>query len=1156
MQYIDPVEKALLASKLKTGNKRVSIRVEVDKLVFNPTGTTEIDTVKFLTSSADPAIVKGAENETSASYMICPLRKDFKEVVITSKWGMRPNPFDHSKTEMHHGLDMDGGEGDDILCVADGVVTFAGWSDTGGNMIQILHANGIMTRYLHMIKLLVKTGDTVIQGQHIGEMGSTGRSTGAHLHFDVRVNATKADIGESVDPTPYLTGSSHISEVATIQAGEGQTGTVNASVLNLLQYPKITTKVIKTLAKGSSLEIISKTGEWYKVKAGADTGYVYGKYVTLDGGTGGSSTLTRRQQIILSAKTQAAKYPGVDYRFLLAIAQHETEMGTTGAGQEPLNAILGYDVTGAEGHPRPEYQGFDNQMYYGAKRVYDSMKSKNFKTTTKDDVEYFHNGGDMGTAYTWSGSGQSWIDETWTCLQTIMTNSTAWDVPDDVGGESISSTFGSIKGSAVNVRKQPTVSAATLGAFNTGHVFEYYQTVTNDEGAWYEVKYSNTQVGYVLAKYFTPNSKPITSDYALDKLFYDNFSQYGYLSSVENTYQQTTYQGKPVWLVSTDWINRTNYLYCTPLTNTYGKYYVQIAKTVFNAGRLDVKYKLDCAQGNKLNIYVDGKVVLSRSGKFDTWQTFSTPVSGGTHTIKIERERNIEGNDDVRIGEIALYQFLYKNNKDDSSTAEVVSTNTVDSKWITITADEAEIQDGKSTFANVVGRLKRGDTIELRETIANGGKAQDGYYEVDYNDNISYIREDLGQLMTKESSSMIVNTGNFIFDRTYTLPNVISVEIDNKYEMRSAEAIITISNEDGFYSPDYKPNSYSGKATQVSPYVEYEGDDIIGVLDENTPIRIYIGYGDKPARKFTGLIDSVDMDSESRTLTIRCTDMMKKLNNYYIYSELKYPPEDENTAWLVSSVICDMASKAGMSSWRVKSDDLAYPDIVVEESYYTDLSPTNGTYVAIQDNIPVVKSIDSLPVDGGYRNPCVWINTPFKVGTNLGDAADELCQNVGYWQRCDYYGTYWATPVMYSSIPVYTFRDTENIVSVSKTIDNSRTINHLIISGGDKEEHFFDMDLWKAAKGERKTGGQVVDWANSYGLKQLVATKMFQDMKMRSRTLQVCVEGNPFVELLDTVAIEDMQTATKDNYVIKGIRDTYNVDQGYLTFLDLFWYRE
>ena len=100
---------------------------------------------------------------------------------ISSRYGMR-------RGKMHRGLDIASRTGTDIKAADGGKVVFTGYKGSYGNLIEINHENGYKTRYAHNSKILVKTGDRVYKGQVIGKMGSTGRSTGSHLHFEVLVN--------------------------------------------------------------------------------------------------------------------------------------------------------------------------------------------------------------------------------------------------------------------------------------------------------------------------------------------------------------------------------------------------------------------------------------------------------------------------------------------------------------------------------------------------------------------------------------------------------------------------------------------------------------------------------------------------------------------------------------------------------------------------------------------------------------------------------------------------------------------------------------------------------------------------------------------------------------------------------------------------------
>jgi murein DD-endopeptidase MepM/ murein hydrolase activator NlpD len=111
---------------------------------------------------------------------------------ISSYYGQRSDPFS-GYTAFHKGLDFAGPEGTHVTAVAAGLVTFAGERAGFGEMVEINHGNGLSTRYCHNEKILVKQGDMVRKGEQIALMGSTGHSTGPHLHFEVLKNGTQVD---------------------------------------------------------------------------------------------------------------------------------------------------------------------------------------------------------------------------------------------------------------------------------------------------------------------------------------------------------------------------------------------------------------------------------------------------------------------------------------------------------------------------------------------------------------------------------------------------------------------------------------------------------------------------------------------------------------------------------------------------------------------------------------------------------------------------------------------------------------------------------------------------------------------------------------------------------------------------------------------------
>ncbi|GAA3972404.1 M23 family metallopeptidase [Mucilaginibacter dorajii] len=118
---------------------------------------------------------------------------------FTSFFGYRSDPFDSSSAEFHPGIDFKGKKGDEVKCTASGKIVFAGWTNGYGNCIRIQHINDIQTVYGHLSKIKVKVGQQVNLGDEIGLVGSTGHSTGAHLHYEVRRN------GKPVNPVNFLT---------------------------------------------------------------------------------------------------------------------------------------------------------------------------------------------------------------------------------------------------------------------------------------------------------------------------------------------------------------------------------------------------------------------------------------------------------------------------------------------------------------------------------------------------------------------------------------------------------------------------------------------------------------------------------------------------------------------------------------------------------------------------------------------------------------------------------------------------------------------------------------------------------------------------------------------------------------------------------------
>jgi murein DD-endopeptidase MepM/ murein hydrolase activator NlpD len=145
------------------------------------------------------SITRAYDDKLGAALVNVPLHAPVTgEIDETSPFGVRVDPFQHVAA-MHTGIDFRGEMGEPIHATAAGTVTIAGWSGGYGNMVEVNHGNGLATRYGHLSRIDVTVGQSIRMGQVIGRLGSTGRSTGPHVHYETRVN------GEAVNPAKFLT---------------------------------------------------------------------------------------------------------------------------------------------------------------------------------------------------------------------------------------------------------------------------------------------------------------------------------------------------------------------------------------------------------------------------------------------------------------------------------------------------------------------------------------------------------------------------------------------------------------------------------------------------------------------------------------------------------------------------------------------------------------------------------------------------------------------------------------------------------------------------------------------------------------------------------------------------------------------------------------
>ncbi len=190
LNYVERIE-----TKLQKINEHLRKR-GVKGFASDAVGGAETDSVKLAPlayySMYDEYVGRVFEGQTSTPTGF-PTRSE-----LTSGYGYRRNPFHGKSMEFHSGIDFRGAKGDLVRSTARGEVVYAGWNGGYGNCVQVRHKSGFETLYGHLSRVLVKPGDKITAGQVVGEIGATGRSSGNHLHYEVRKN------GSPINPVNFL----------------------------------------------------------------------------------------------------------------------------------------------------------------------------------------------------------------------------------------------------------------------------------------------------------------------------------------------------------------------------------------------------------------------------------------------------------------------------------------------------------------------------------------------------------------------------------------------------------------------------------------------------------------------------------------------------------------------------------------------------------------------------------------------------------------------------------------------------------------------------------------------------------------------------------------------------------------------------------------
>lgn len=220
-------DSALAKSKTSLPNETALVSPQINQTAQNQDFETEPSSFKYERSETDENFSAGSggpeasfqltmvESEDEANQIELELRRiettsnnAFLPTIwahlgkINNEFGFRRNPFGGRTYEFHAGMDIDGERGDSVVAAANGTIIKAEWQGGYGNMIEIDHGNGLVTRYGHLSKIEIAVGDVVERGQLIGLIGTTGRSTGPHLHYELRLNDKAINPRRFLPPEP------------------------------------------------------------------------------------------------------------------------------------------------------------------------------------------------------------------------------------------------------------------------------------------------------------------------------------------------------------------------------------------------------------------------------------------------------------------------------------------------------------------------------------------------------------------------------------------------------------------------------------------------------------------------------------------------------------------------------------------------------------------------------------------------------------------------------------------------------------------------------------------------------------------------------------------------------------------------------------------
>ncbi|BAU28165.1 N-acetylmuramoyl-L-alanine amidase [Aneurinibacillus soli] len=1182
MQPISDEFRKLIKNHVKVGPHEMPVCiVEVDRMVFVPG---RVEEIQYLVGDPNVKTVQDSsiigEGETIPTDGIVFPVKGKTLADVGSKFGMRLHPIDHV-WKMHTGVDIGAPQGTPILAAWGGTVKKAGWQNGYGNTVIIDHGHGYYTRYGHMCDncINVKEGTIVKSGQEIGAVGSTGKSTKPHLHFEVLYKGVDPATSYARDPLPYL------QKKQTVPAPVQNTGpdvvTQTPITFSLGAMAFSATFDLSKWASMPELKLPGKEDFYFKGLNPKVTGIpvIYFEFDPAKMLEEGLSTavgrplilnldLEKRALLDVSFLTNFVSDSGDSFSIMVnGVTKAVLKKFKPGATVDRLS-----DILLEAGKTEIQFVVY----WHGPSHPQDKvLKRFGFKSI---NVRYVNE-------IVGQSQSQSESDDPTLIARSLANvfNPTRREkislpVGDFVPAETIR--LDNVKEVEIDDKFEMEAAEARIIMSNP----KGFYSSTYDTGLFPELRYEtpfsytangvhmgllseNTPIrihmgyGRHTIRVFTglidkvdSNSEEETITITcrnmykrlIEKVVTEDL-EYGYSASDASVANVAAALND-----GTDVDNLSRLKKIIYYAQKWAKHYGVDPIVILAVAQKETELGTTGAGREVGGDYICGYGVPSKTKKLPQFAGIEAQCKAVA-----ERMKKVCGTGEVTREYIRKLWISYENG-DPTWTPDV---------WSIYQKMKGDAQFTEAVFKADSAPVPSGNTSNLSVNIKQNllrmnPKSRSGKKLKGVKGIVLHYTAGPGQ-----SAEQIRNYFNNISDR-YASAN---------YVVDDSTIVQCIPDDEEAYhcgAEHYQPgvtdalgNHPNETTLGIEMCVDSNNQITAATYQNAVNLTAYLckKYGLTAGQLWrhhdiTGKdCPAPWVDDPSKWEKFK-KDVAAKLDGQGVTTVSAQEAAGLSSYWLKSAILQDLIRVGGLVGWRKQYEDRIYPDSIIEETYYIDVKPEkrmvvkanpaeNGEYTFSEIPLTTIKTIDGWK-NGLYQLPTTFSAFKYKVN----ECIREITKDTNYRTWCDRYGTFRAEPVEYDSPVVERFTDMENLCAVSSSIDYSRARSHVIVvDGTGKARHYIDPEILLELKGELRSAVLEVSWAKTDEQKDEDARRVFWDMKRMCRTLQVSIPAHPHLDVLDCIHISDVRTCTRGDFTIKGIHTTFKEGAEFTQTLDLTW---